>query len=445
MFCKQSPITWHSRTFKPRSQHLQGFQRNLFITHVPGHVLQSFVNPYKVLQISEDADPKAIKKAYRKLALRHHPDISEEPSAEQDFLRIQEAYESLTNKRDAAQADPKNNGWDFHDWYWDFTMSRRWDSQWKKQGKSGPSPFASTPTHRKQWQAQLGRLKQKAAFRRSQQQVHPAEDQQAQDQDTHRQWYPQQADGLHGSQQAAHQQDLCHEDSCQPQHQAFIADAELDNIMQDHDGNWENASCQEGSNHRPGAATSTSHPINGVLTDQLRHTQSSQPADTLLEGTQMLLSQVQSCHTQVTHNLSTRTSHWPNQVDELLCYALEQPGSARAANQSSHSAGVPQDLPTVQSSSASAAPTFSDAPAENVSDVKGSAASLHSASVAVKASVANQVEDTMDASLHDLPEDGVADAAENCTGSRAAFQTQHSRVQSQLSGLRRRAVRKQDA
>jgi len=23
----------------------------------------------------------------------------------------------LTNKRDAAQADPKNNGWDFHDWY----------------------------------------------------------------------------------------------------------------------------------------------------------------------------------------------------------------------------------------------------------------------------------------------------------------------------------------
>ena len=42
----------------------------LFITHVPGQGLQSFVNPYKVLQISEDADPKAIKKAYRKLALR---------------------------------------------------------------------------------------------------------------------------------------------------------------------------------------------------------------------------------------------------------------------------------------------------------------------------------------------------------------------------------------
>lgn len=42
----------------------------LFITYVPGQVSQSFVNPYKVLQISEDADPKVIKKAYRKLALR---------------------------------------------------------------------------------------------------------------------------------------------------------------------------------------------------------------------------------------------------------------------------------------------------------------------------------------------------------------------------------------
>lgn len=48
---------------------------------------------------------------------RHHPDISEEPSAEQDFVKIQEAYEVLTKKRDAAQADPENSGWDFHDWY----------------------------------------------------------------------------------------------------------------------------------------------------------------------------------------------------------------------------------------------------------------------------------------------------------------------------------------
>ena len=324
-------------------------------------------------------------------------------------------------------------------------MSRRWDSHWKKQGKSGPSPFASTPTHRKQWQAQLGRLKQKAAYRRSQQQasqqVHPAEDQQTQHQDARQQWYSQQADGLHGSQQAAHPKDLCHEDLCHPQHQAFVADAELDDAVQDHDGNRGNASGQKRSNPDPGAVTLSSYPSGAVPTDQQRHTQSPQPADTFLEAAQTLLSQVQSCHTQLTHELSSRTSHWPNQVNELLCYALEQPGSAHAANQSSH---VPQDLPNIQSSSVSAATAFSDAPAENVADVEGSAASLHSAE-AVKASVAHQVEDTIDASSHKLPEDDIADAAEKCTGSQAAFQTQHSRVQSQLAGLRRRAVRKQDA
>lgn len=327
-------------------------------------------------------------------------------------------------------------------------MSRRWNSHWKQQGKSGPSPFASTPSHRKQWQAQLGRLKQKAAFRRSQQQAsqqaHPAEDQWAQHQDVRQQWSPRQADGLHGSQQAAHQQDLCHEDLCQPQQQVFNAHAELDDVVQDHARNWENASSQERSSHGPEAATSSSYPINGVLTDQQRHAQSPQPAGTLLEATHKLLSQVQSCHTQLTHELSLRTSHWPNQVNELLCYALEQPGSAHAANQSSHSADVPQDLPAIRSSSVSAAPTFSDAIADDVADVKGSAASLHSTEAA-KANFADQVEDTMDASSHGLPKDGVADAAENCTGNQAAFQTQHSRVQSQLAGLRRRAVRKQDA
>ncbi|DBA74697.1 TPA: hypothetical protein ACH3X2_009361 [Trebouxia sp. C0005] len=326
-------------------------------------------------------------------------------------------------------------------------MSRRWDSHWKKQGKSGTSPFASTPTHRKQWQAQLGRLKQKAAFRRSQQQasqqLHPEEDQGPQHQDVMRPWYPQPADGLHGSQQAAHENNLCHEDLRQPQHQIFNADAELDNAAQDHAGNWENASGQERSNHGPAAARLSPHPSGVVLTDQQRHAQSPQPADTLVEATQTLLSQMQSCHTQLTHNLSLRTSHWPNQVNELLCYALEQPGVAHAANQSSHSADVPQDLPTIQYSSASAGPAFSDAPATDVADVKGSAASLHSTEAA-SASVADQVDDTKEAASHDLPKDDEADAAQNCKGSQAAFQTQHSRIQSQLAGLRRRAVRKQD-
>lgn len=49
--------------------------------------------------------------------------------------------------------------------------SSRWNSQWKKHGQAGPSPFAATPSHRDQWQAQLDRLKQKAAFKRAKQQA----------------------------------------------------------------------------------------------------------------------------------------------------------------------------------------------------------------------------------------------------------------------------------
>ena len=49
---------------------------------------------------------------------RHHPDISDLPSAEQDFVRIQEAYEMLTKRKEALNlhAASPGEGWDFHDW-----------------------------------------------------------------------------------------------------------------------------------------------------------------------------------------------------------------------------------------------------------------------------------------------------------------------------------------
>ena len=78
--------------------------------------------------------------------------------------------------------------------YWDFTMSHRWDSHWKKHGRTGPSPFAATPSHREQWQAQLIKLKQKAAYRRAHQQAteHPEH---AGEQHDQPHWQPQQQSG----------------------------------------------------------------------------------------------------------------------------------------------------------------------------------------------------------------------------------------------------------
>lgn len=52
---------------------------------------------YKILELSPNADQEQIKQAYRRLARKFHPDVSTETDAEQQFKRIKEAYEVLTN------------------------------------------------------------------------------------------------------------------------------------------------------------------------------------------------------------------------------------------------------------------------------------------------------------------------------------------------------------
>lgn len=58
---------------------------------------------YEVLGISKGASEQEIKKAYRKLAKKYHPDVNKEADAESKFKEVQEAYEVLsdTSKRSA--------------------------------------------------------------------------------------------------------------------------------------------------------------------------------------------------------------------------------------------------------------------------------------------------------------------------------------------------------
>lgn len=60
-------------------------------------------NFYKILGVNQNADPGAIKKAYRKRAKRYHPDIS--PRDEDKFKEIQEAYETLSDPERKATYD----------------------------------------------------------------------------------------------------------------------------------------------------------------------------------------------------------------------------------------------------------------------------------------------------------------------------------------------------
>jgi curved DNA-binding protein CbpA len=52
---------------------------------------------YKILGLEKTASPEDIKKAYRFLAKKYHPDVSSEPDAAKKFIQIAEAYEILTN------------------------------------------------------------------------------------------------------------------------------------------------------------------------------------------------------------------------------------------------------------------------------------------------------------------------------------------------------------
>lgn len=64
-----------------------------------------FKDYYQTLGVNADADAKAIKAAYRRLARKYHPDVSAEENAEDQFKEVSEAYEVLKDKDKRAEYD----------------------------------------------------------------------------------------------------------------------------------------------------------------------------------------------------------------------------------------------------------------------------------------------------------------------------------------------------
>ena len=60
---------------------------------------------YSILGVERNAGADEIKKAYRKLARKYHPDVSKESNAEEKFKEVAEAYETLKNPEKRAAYD----------------------------------------------------------------------------------------------------------------------------------------------------------------------------------------------------------------------------------------------------------------------------------------------------------------------------------------------------
>ncbi len=85
---------------------------------------------YKILGVEKGASEADIKKTYRKLARKYHPDVSKEKNAEEKFKEIGEAYEVLKDKEKRAAYDQLGSyqaGQDFRpppDWGRQFEFSQ---------------------------------------------------------------------------------------------------------------------------------------------------------------------------------------------------------------------------------------------------------------------------------------------------------------------------------
>lgn len=90
-----------------------------------------FKDYYQVMGVPRGASQEDIKRAYRKLARKYHPDVSKEKDAEERFKELQEAHEVLRDPQKRAAYDQLGKDWragqDFRpppDWGKGFEFSR---------------------------------------------------------------------------------------------------------------------------------------------------------------------------------------------------------------------------------------------------------------------------------------------------------------------------------
>ena len=66
------------------------------------------IDPYSILGISRDASDEEVKKAYRKMSRKYHPDANidnpNKEQAEEKFKQVQQAYEQIMKEREQGES-----------------------------------------------------------------------------------------------------------------------------------------------------------------------------------------------------------------------------------------------------------------------------------------------------------------------------------------------------
>jgi len=93
-----------------------------------------FKDYYQVLGVERAASEEAIKKAFRRLARKHHPDVSKAADAQARMQELNEAYEVLRDKEKRAAYDQVGQGWQGGQ---EFRPPPGWDAGYEFSGVPG--------------------------------------------------------------------------------------------------------------------------------------------------------------------------------------------------------------------------------------------------------------------------------------------------------------------
>lgn len=106
----------------PLQELSESMKQNTDSQHIPGNLVMAATNDhqqdyYETLGVKKDATKHEIHRAFRQLAKKYHPDKNKEKSAQDEFIKIFKAYETLSDEKKRKEYDNRNSGSNsFHGW-----------------------------------------------------------------------------------------------------------------------------------------------------------------------------------------------------------------------------------------------------------------------------------------------------------------------------------------